>query len=97
MIEKVVIISFLVFATYITMQDDMIFDRLGHWFEKILPEWFHKPAFACVICMGGIYGAAWYWLVYGLLFQSATPKEWIVVNLSVIGLNAILTKLFPDG
>lgn len=82
----------MVFAIYTSMQEDMIFDKLRLWLEKIIKsEYWQKPVFACVICMAGIYGAAIYWIIW-----HNSIKEWIIVNISAIGLNAILSKIIPD-
>lgn len=92
MVEKIFIISFIVFAIWYTYQEGEIFGALGKWFEKHLPEKLHQPVYECPVCMGGIYGAILYWLIWG-----NSIKEWLIVNIAVIGLNAILNKLFPPG
>lgn len=91
MIEKVFIISFIVFAIWYSMRPEAIFEKLGDWLEDHLPEKLHQPFFSCPVCMAGIYGAVLYWLIYhnGL-------KEWLIVNIAAIGFNAIVSKLFPD-
>lgn len=91
MMEKVFILSFIVWAIYISMSESMIFERLGDYLDSKLPDYWGKPVFSCPVCMGGIYGAVLYWIIYG-----NNVKEWLVVNLAVIGLNAILVKLMPD-
>lgn len=89
--EKVIIIACMVWAVYITMTEGMIFERLGYAIERIAGDYWAKPLATCPICMGGIYGAVLYWLIYG-----HSVKEWLVVNIAVIGLNTIIIKLAPD-
>lgn len=91
MIEQIIIISFLVYAVHATMWEGMIFEKLGDYFERTFGEFWSKPISTCPVCMGGIYGCAFYWLIYG-----NSPKEWLIVNIGVIGLNAILVKMMPD-
>lgn len=91
MLEKIPIVSFIVFAIWYSMLDGEIFGKLGNWLEEHLPERLHKPVFSCPVCMAGMYGAAIYWLIWG-----AGLKEWVVVNIAAIGLNAIIAKIFPD-
>lgn len=91
MIEKVIIISFIVFAIWYSMRPDEIFGELGDWLEDHLPDKFHPPLFACPVCMGGFYGAILYWAI----FHNGV-KEWLIVNIATIGFNAIISKMFPD-
>lgn len=91
MIEKVIIISLIVFAIWYSMRPDEIFGKLGDWLEDHLPDKFHPPLFACPVCMGGFYGAILYWAI----FHNGV-KEWLIVNIATIGFNAIISKMFPD-
>lgn len=91
MIEKVFITSFIVFAIWYCMQPEEIFGKLGSFIENNTPEAVHAPLFDCPVCMAGIYGAIIYWAVWhnGI-------REWLIVNIAAVGLNAILSKLFRD-
>lgn len=89
MIEKIFIISFLVFAIWYSMKPGEILGLLGDWLERQLPAKLHKPIFDCPVCMAGGYGAIIYWLIW-----ASTIREWLIVNIAAIGLNAILTNLF---
>lgn len=87
MIEKVIIISLIVFAIHYVMMEGEIFGFLGDWLAKVLPDRLHNPVFECVVCMAGIYGIMLYWLIW-----AGSVKEWLVVNVAAIGLNSILVK-----
>lgn len=89
MIEKILICSFITFACWYTMQQGEIFSFVGDLFAK-LPAPLHNPTFDCVICMGFWYGSISYWIIW---HQSV--KEWLIVGICVVGLNTILSKLFP--
>lgn len=91
MIEKIFITSALVFAVHYVLQEGEIFGWLGDLLAKILPDKLHDPFFECVVCMAGIYGALIYWIIWHV-----SVKEWLVINLSAIGLNAIINQLTPD-
>lgn len=90
MIEKIAIISFLVYAVHYTMQPGEIFAKLGDFFYNMLPEKIHPPVFECQVCMCPHYGTVLYWLIW-----ANSPKEWIIVVISAMGLNVILNNLFP--
>jgi hypothetical protein len=91
MIEPVLIISFMVFAIWYTMQPGEIFGKLGDWLERNLPEVLHSPVFDCAICMTPWYGSAIYWLIWGQSWL-----HWLSCVIGAMGLNVILSKLFPD-
>lgn len=92
MLEQIVIVSLIVFAIWASMQEGMIFHNLSLFLSR-LPERWHKPAFECVICMGGVYGAAVYWIVYG---GRGSVAEWLVVNLGTIGLLAVIMWVWTN-
>lgn len=99
MIEKVFIISMIVWAVWICMQSEMIFEKLGVWLQEHLDKWFGKelgeyigkPVFSCPICMSFWYGSLAYWIIWG-----ESTKQWLIVVVGVIGLNTILSKLMPE-
>lgn len=86
MLERIVIISLIVFAIWYTMLDGEIFGKLGKWFGRVLPSWLHSPVFECPVCM-----AFWYGLI--LCFVFGWPL-WMPV--ASLGLNAVITKFFRD-
>lgn len=90
MIEKILIISLWVIGYCCTFWEGMIFERIGLWLETRLPEWIQKPLYACFICACFWWGSALYWLVWGNSW-----KEWAIVVIAAMGLNAAISKLIP--
>jgi len=84
MLEKALEISLIITAIHVSMLDGMIFDWFRIWIsnqlEKCRLEWFKKPLFDCLICMGGI------WTVILNGFNIPTI-------LIVIGINTIITSI----
>jgi hypothetical protein len=87
--EKVIILSLFVNAVYAVMQPGMILQSVAEFLERKLPVYLHEPFFACLTCMGGLWGAVGYWTIYG-----DSVGEWLVVNVCVIGLNSIIVNTF---
>jgi len=88
MLEQIFITSFIVMAVWSTMWEDAIFGFIRKGLQH-LPEKLQMPIFDCPICMVPYYGSAAYWLIWGNNF-----KEYIVVIIASMGLNAVLVKLF---
>lgn len=91
MIEKIVIISFIVMAIWATMWEGAIFEFVRIWGDKHLGEKPRKPIYDCPICMTPWYGSIVYWIMWG-----NGVKEWLIVIIAAMGMNAILIKLFPE-
>ncbi len=91
MIEKIFIISFIVFSCWAMMWENMIFGRIRELLAD-LNENIQKPLYDCPICMQFWYGTAFYWIIWGV-----SVKEWLIVVFAGMGLNAILIKLFPPN
>lgn len=98
MLEKIFIVSFIVFAIHATMEEGMIFEFVQKWYFKATKNWsekkqeyWSKPLFACPICQTPYYGSAAYWLIYGNSWQ-----EWLIVIIASMGVNTVFVKLFPD-
>lgn len=89
MIEKTILTSLFVFGYCCIFWEGMIFEKIGNWLDERLPEWLAKPLYQCYICSCFWWGTALYWLVWG-----NSVKEWFVVAVSAMGLNAVLSKLF---
>jgi hypothetical protein len=88
MIEKILITNWVVFAVWVSMAEGMIFDFIGDWLDRILPnKKLRLWTFDCPICMQSLYGTIFYWLWYG-----DSWKEWIVVIIASVGLAAIVVK-----
>ncbi len=86
MLEKIIIISLITFAIYATMQEGMIFEKLGNFFERVLGDFWSKPVNSCPVCM-----AFWYGLVICLIFGWAL---WLPV--AAMGLNYVLIRMFNE-
>lgn len=96
MIEKILIISFIVMAIWASMLEGEIFGKIRKLGNKDNPKFFEKPLYDCPVCMTPYYGSIAYWLIYGLWLHAASWQEWIVVVLAAMGLNAILVNLFRE-
>ena len=91
MIEKIFVITTLVFFIWGTFQDGNIFEKVGNYFEEKLGEFWCKPVTCCVVCMMPYYGSALYWLLYANSWQ-----EWLLVVFVSAGLAKIITTLSPN-
>lgn len=89
MIEKVALISFWVIGFCCTFWDEMIFGKVGSWLDERLPEYISKPLYGCFICACFWWGSAIYWI-----FLGSDVKEWFIVVVAAMGVNAALSKLF---
>ena len=92
MIEKLFIISFIVFGIFATMQDGMIFEKIGVWVEDTVGEYWGKPIALCPVCMFPWYGSIVYW-VYP---WQHVWYEWVALMIAGIGLNYIFIRLFSE-
>lgn len=90
MTEKIFIISLIVFAIWYTMLPGEIFGKLGLWFSKHLPDKLHGPVYECAVCMSFWYGTIIYWLNW------SSWREWILVVPASMGLNVVITHLWPE-
>jgi hypothetical protein len=90
-------------AIWATMWEGAIFEFVRLWAEKRIkkpgkrkyepriPEKWRKPVYDCPICMCYWYGTALYWIIWGV-----SIKEYLIVVIAAMGLNAVLIKLMPD-
>lgn len=94
MIEQIIIISLIITAVHVSMQDGMIFGglrrRLDDMFDKPQMrrvQWMKKPMYDCIVCMGGV----WTLIIHPLLFG----LSWRVIPtmLAVIGANVIMAAI----
>lgn len=89
MIERAIIISLIITGIHMTMQEGMIFERLGAFIGNTLDELhlsiLRKPVYECLICMGGMWTVILYACMYGF--------SWELVPMvpAVIGLNSIIS------
>lgn len=98
MLEKSLIISLLVLSIHYTMQEGEIFEVLGKWFEKILPERIHPAVFACNVCCTPWYGSILYWIIpwekFGVIGNSFV--QWPVVIITAMAFNIVINKWATD-
>lgn len=98
MLEKSLIIALLVLSIHYTMQEEQIFEKLGDWFERVLPEAIHKPVFDCPVCMAPWYGSILFWLIPWpkLFIIPNTIEQWLVCIIVAMGFNIVINKWSPD-
>lgn len=98
MLEKSVIISLLTLSIWYTMQEGEIFEGLGKWFEKHLPEQIHPAVFACNVCMSVWYGTFLYWLIpwQKVGITGNALLEWPLVIIAAMGINIVINKWSPE-
>jgi hypothetical protein len=91
MIEKIIIITLTVYGIFVTMQQGMIFEKLGTWIEDKLGDFWCKPVNCCPVCMSFWYGSILYWVVWHNNFL-----EWFICVTAAMGLSYIFVRLFPS-
>lgn len=64
MLTQAFVIALSVLFIYTTMQEGMIFEKLGNFFKCKLPEILWKPVFDCPICMTPWYGTIIYFILF---------------------------------
>lgn len=98
MIEKSLIIALLVLSIWYTMQEGEIFEGLGKWFERVLPEQIHPAVFACNVCLSPWYGTVLYWLIpwEKVGIQESTLIGWPVAIIVAMGFNIVINKWSPN-
>lgn len=100
MIEKSIIIALLVLSIWYTMQDGEIFEGLGKWFERNLPERIHPAVFACPICMVFWHGGLLYWFVpwekLGIVPTTGNIWQWLITIIAAMGISIVIVKLWPN-
>lgn len=98
MIEKSLIISLLVLSIHYTMQEGEIFEKLGKWFERVLPGQIHPAVFACNVCMSPWYGSLLYWFIpwQKIGLQESSLIGWPVAIIVAMGFNIVINKWSAD-
>lgn len=89
MLEKVFLISFMVYGIWITFQPGMIFEKVGNFIVEKLGEFYSKPVTECPTCMSFWHGTYLYWFIWG-----SSVKEWGIVVIGAMGVSIVLSKLF---
>jgi hypothetical protein len=54
--ETSLLISFTVLFIHATTWEGQIWEDVGNWLDRKLPEWLSKPLYGCPICMSFWYG-----------------------------------------
>lgn len=95
LIERAVVVSLLIVATHISMEDGMILNRFRAFLARLIPEcsiW-SKPLYNCVGCMASIWGVVYYALTALLPYFEFNFVEMSIVCIMCIPLNFIFIKL----
>lgn len=95
LIERAVVVSLLIVATHISMEDGMILNRFRVFLARLIPEcsiW-SKPLYNCVGCMASIWGVFYYALTALLPCFEFNVVEMSIVCIMCIPLNFIFIKL----
>lgn len=77
---------------YATMQEGMIFEKLGKFFEDKLGEFWCKPLSCCNVCMTPWYGSVLYLL---LPIQNKSVEDAAITLVAAMGFNVMINK-FSD-
>lgn len=96
MIEKIIIVTLLVYAIHYAFLPGEIFGFVN---KLNIPERLQDPLFACNVCMTPWWGTNLYWLIWHPNVDRDFNLfwiEWLVVVFSAMGLNGIVNKLAPD-
>lgn len=95
LIERAIVVSLLIVATHISMEDGMILNRFRVFLARLIPEcsiW-SKPIYNCVGCMASIWGVVYYALTALLPCFEFNFVEMSIVCIMCIPLNFIFIKL----
>ncbi len=91
MIEMIFIISFWVMGFCCVFWEGMLLEGLGDYLKLRLGEKIYKGLFGCFICACFWWGSLIYWIVWHNSF-----KEWFIVVIAAMGVNATIAKLAPS-
>lgn len=98
MIQLMFIVSFVVLFIHIIFWRGMIFENIGEYLRKALPEFIQKPLFECPICM-----APWHGMIILLigkenhLWVINSWVEFVLVLFGSGGINAVLIYIIEQG
>ena len=95
LIERAIVVSLLIVATHISMEEGMILNRFRAFLAKLVPEcsiW-SKPLYNCVGSMASIWGAIYYSATTILPYFDFSLTEMTIVCIMCIPLNFIFIKL----
>ena len=104
MIELLIINSLIIWGVFTSLQEGMIFGKLGQWLRGELPNiwylrnWITKPLATCPICMSSVYGTPVFWFAYftGLINYDYIIIVYICYVFALAGLNYLILAFMPD-
>ena len=77
MIELLIINSLIIWGVYTSLQEGMIFGRMGNDIRNPKAiKWIAKPLGTCPICMASIYGTSIFWFAY---FTDLINYDYIII------------------
>lgn len=100
MIQVFLITSLFIFGLKASLQEGMIFEKIGH----LLDDFFYakqrrfaiaRPLYDCVACMASVYGTISYWWVLYPYNESSFvvyTLNWIIWVFALSGFNYIISK-----
>ena len=77
----------MIVGIWVTLQEGMIFHKVGKLLYKIPSEFIRKPLFECMICMASIHGL-WIWFVF---WNGGLSLEMIPYLLTTCGILTIIS------
>ena len=82
--------SFAQTAIHVSMWEGMIFEKLKTFLNKYINEFWAKPLYGCLVCMGGIWSLVFLGLM--LLFSAEVPLLMVLpLILITIGINTVIS------
>lgn len=88
MVERILISALVSYGYCACFWEGMIFYKVGEWVREKLPEWVCKPLFDCCVCNAFWIATFIYWLYWG-----SDWKEWILISIGSVGVNAIVANM----
>ncbi len=92
MIELLIFNSLIIWGVFTSIQEGMIFEKLGNWIrghkeifchmssaytkKDNIPSWIKKPLAICPICMASVYGTPVFW---GAYFIDVINFDYIII------------------
>ena len=109
MTELLIINSLIIWGVYTSLQEGMIFGRIGKWItsnkatcdgmKRNLPVLIQKPLATCPICMASVYGTPVFWYAYltGLIQYDYIIIVYICYEFALAGLNYLILAFMPQN
>ena len=96
MFEAAVVIALIVYFIKATTWKGMIFEKIGKFLDRILPEKLYKPIIGCPVCMTIWWGLLVYFIGYFTnieLFQDIRAQVVIYTLFIASGINTVILML----